>query len=280
MNRLILTVVFACCFTLATELAPMFESIEARSGTAGDPLLVLVGDSRRAFANQFFSMADRYFHSGYYPTIFDARKKGAANHLDVAVHEEPGAKPEADDDDNFMGKPRDKIEEFGRNFIPTVHTHLTGQSAEEILPWLKLSAEMDPKRIDTYVTASFWLRTQLNQPKEAERFLREGLRANPDSYEILLELGRVDFYSRSAPEVARNIWNEALEKWQAQEKAGLKPDPAGRDEILGEFVREDEKVGNLQQLLADLEELKKDSIGTGSLEKYIEDVKERIAHPQ
>ena len=30
-----------------------------------------MGDSRRLFANQFFVEADVYFHSGYYPTIFD-----------------------------------------------------------------------------------------------------------------------------------------------------------------------------------------------------------------
>jgi len=31
----------------------------------------LLGDGRRLFANHFFIMADVYFHSGYYPSVFD-----------------------------------------------------------------------------------------------------------------------------------------------------------------------------------------------------------------
>ena len=150
--------------------------------------------------------------------------------------------------------------------------------AREILPWLKLSAEMDPKKIDTYITAAYWLRTRLNLPDEAEQFLRQGLSANPDSYEIPLELGRVYFYNKKSPEVARVLWAEALRKWRQQQRAGKNPDPNGQEEILGEIVRYDEQKGDLKQLLADLEELKAHSVGTGSLEKYIEEVKAKLAH--
>jgi tetratricopeptide (TPR) repeat protein len=282
MIRLALLLVFVCCFTLATQLAPVFESLKAGSRESGNPLLVLVGDSRRLFANQFFVMADVYFHSGYYPTIFDARKKEGPSHLDVASHEEAGgdrpAHQEPDDDDSFLGKPKDWIEQFGRNFFPTVHTHLEGPNAREIMPWLKLSAEMDPKRIDTYVTASYWLRTRLDKPAEAEQFLREGLRANPDSHEILLELGRVYYYNKKDPRVARNIWELALNKWRRQDQAGENPNPHVQEEILGELVRDDQQSGNLKQLLADLEELEKTSSSKGTLDKEIQDVKARLAH--
>ena len=102
-----------------------------------------------------------------------------------------------------------KTERLDRAVWPELFPHrpyaFGRPNAREILPWLKLSAEMDPKRIDTYVTASYWLRTRLDKPDEAEQFLREGLRANPDSYEILLELGRVYFYNKNNSRVARNI---------------------------------------------------------------------------
>jgi tetratricopeptide (TPR) repeat protein len=277
-----LLLVFVCCFTLATRLAPVFESLQARSGSSTSPLLALMGDSRRLFANQFFAMADVYFHSGFYPTIFDARKKEGPTHLDVASHDELGetkaGQAEPDEDDNFMGKPKDWIEEFGRNFFPTKHTHLSGMNAREILPWLKLSAEMDPNRIDTYVTAAYWLRTTLNKPNEAEEFLREGLRANPDSYEIYLELGRVYHYGKKEPGMARNIWELALKNWREQDQARKKPDPKVEEEILGELVRDDEQSGNLKQLLADLEDLAKVSPRKGALEKYIGEVKAKLAH--
>ncbi len=280
MTRLLLLLLFTCCFTLATALAPAFQKMADKSGEAASPLLALLGDSRRLFANQFFTMADEYFHSGFYPTIFDHRKTGAESHLDVATHETDATTKGAaheDDDDNFMGPPRDAFEAFGRHFIPTVHTHLETKNVREILPWLKLSAELDPNRIDTYVTASYWLRTRLTNYSQAEDFLRQGLRANPDSYEIYLELGRVYFSGAGNIVMARNLWEIGLRKWQEQEAAGKTPDPHVRDELLGELVRDDEKSGNLRELLEDLEALDKTSPGKVEVEKYISEVKQKLA---
>jgi len=234
------------------------------------------------FANQFFVMADVYFHSGYYPTIFDARKKEGPSHLDVAEQEggdtARSGRKMVEDDEKFMGTPRDWIERFGRNFFPTVHTHLQGDTAREIMPWLKLSAEMDPHRINTYVTAAYWLRTRLDKPIEAAQFLREGLRANPDSHEILLELGRVYFYNEKNPRAARIIWELALDKWRRQNLAGENPDPRAQQEILAELVREDQQSGNLKQLLADLEGLEKATPMKATLDKEIQEVKAKLAH--
>src|SRR5437667_4857091 len=66
-----------------------------------------------------------------------------------------------------------------------------GESSDvrEILPWLRLSAELDPNSVRTYTVAAYWLRERMGKVAEAEQFLREGLRANPGSYAILFELG-------------------------------------------------------------------------------------------
>src|SRR5437588_9986821 len=88
---------------------------------------------------------------------------------------------------NFLGAPRDWVERFGRHFMITEHTHLQGGNEREILPWLRVSAELDPHRIDTYTVASYWLRSSLGKVDEAEQFLREGLRQNPGSYELWYE---------------------------------------------------------------------------------------------
>lgn len=282
MTKLLLSLIFVCCATLATALGPAFQTLAARGGNSASPLLALVGDSRRLFANQFFVMADVYFHSGYYPTIFNKTQKEQSSRLDVT--EQSDAKPSKsgrhevkDDDDSFLGPPRDWIEAFGRHFFPTVHTHLDGGDAREIMPWLKLSAEMDPNRIETYVTAAYWLRTRLNKPDDAEQFLRQGLRANPDSYEILLELGRV-YNDKKNYRVARNIWELALGKWNQQDKAKLEPDPHAREEILGELVRDDQRAKDDPQLLIDLEALEKVAAGKAVLDKQIQEVKARLAH--
>jgi tetratricopeptide (TPR) repeat protein len=276
MIRLGLLLLFTCAFTLATTLGPYFSRLEHTGDSSSSMLAVLMGDSRRMFANEFFAMADAYFHSGFYPTIFDKQEEG---HEHLTEHHEEGEADHDEDEPSFLGQPRDWVDRFGRHFYPTVHTHLHGGNEREILPWLKLSADLDPQRTETYITASYWLRTTLNKPAEAEQFLRQGLRANPDGYDLLLELGRVYFYSRHDPRVARNIWELSLGKWNRLQAQGLKPDPHDYEEIRGELVRADEQLGDQQQLLADLEALIQVSHSQETLQLYIDKVKQKLAHP-
>src|SRR4051812_3792589 len=67
MPRLILALLLVCCFTIATELEPWFQNWNAPRNGSASVLQMLLGDSRRLFANHFFAKADAYFHSGYYP---------------------------------------------------------------------------------------------------------------------------------------------------------------------------------------------------------------------
>ena len=50
------------------------RSFKPGAGSRASPAIFstsLLGDSRRMFANSFYVKADEYYHSGYYPTIFD-----------------------------------------------------------------------------------------------------------------------------------------------------------------------------------------------------------------
>jgi hypothetical protein len=275
----VMVLLLVCCATLATALEPAFRSWHNTESSSASVLVALMGDSRRLFAHQFFAMADAYFHSGFYPTIFDGQKPGTESDLKEESHAKSSDAKEHEEESSFLGPPKDWIDRFGRNFYPTVHTHLHGGNEREMLPWLKLAAEMDPHEIDPYLTASYWLRTSLHKPDEAEHFLREGLAANLDSYEILLELGRIDFYNRTNTRVARNLFEVALQKWRLQDAAGAKPDPMAYDEILGEIIRTDRAQGNLQQQLADLEELIKVARGKGSLQTQIDELKAKLREP-
>src|SRR5262245_44780493 len=60
----------AACFSLATALQPRATAWSSR-GDSGSILKVLLGDGLRLFADYFFEKSDVYFHSGYYPSIFD-----------------------------------------------------------------------------------------------------------------------------------------------------------------------------------------------------------------
>jgi tetratricopeptide (TPR) repeat protein len=277
MIRLLVLLMFASCFTLATILQPQFEQLRLRNTADAGVMEELLGDSRRLFANHFFTMADAYFHSGFYPGIFDAPRLEEESPLTSEHNEhEEEHHHHHHETSTFLLPPVDWIERFGRHFIPNQHTHLEGANSREFLPWLRLSADMDPRRVQTYLTASYWLRAEMNRPTEAEAFLREGLRANPDSYEILFELGKVYNDNKKDPRTARNIFSLAVRKWERQEAAGLKPDPPTHVEILGEMVRVDEEQNDLNNWLADLQALEKVTANPKAVQTSIEQVKAKL----
>jgi tetratricopeptide (TPR) repeat protein len=272
----ILVLLLAACFSMATVLQERVSDWSKR-GESDNVLKVLLGDGRRLFANQFFVQADVSFHSGYYPSIFDqARAPKDTGHL-TAKEGEP-AEEEHEKQMNFLGPPRDWIERFGRHFVITEHTHLQGSHESEILPWLKLAAELDPQKIETYTVAAYWLR-DLGKAKEAERFLREGLLNNPESYEILLELGRLYHEDNHDPARARKIWDLALRRWSEQETAGKKPDLIELDQIAVNLSHLEEKEGNFTRAIQLLELSKKASPHPEALQQQIDELKQKLAVP-
>jgi len=267
-------------FSLSTWLQPWFHRWSGNRSKSSDLLSVALGDSRRLFAKHFYVKADAYFHSGYYPTIFDAQSQGDSLHMSAGEAHEENA--------DFLGAPRDWIDRFSRHFFASQHRHLgeeAGHHGEahhdsegeqrELLPWLKLSAQLDPERPETYVVAAFWLRSQLNNPQQAEEFLREGLQANPGHYEILFELGRIYDENRKDPVRARNVWELALKDWHARDAAGAKPQFLVYDEILGHLARLEEQQKNYAQAIVYLEELKLVSPNPLQIGKWIEELKQK-----
>jgi len=218
---LILLLLAAACFSLSTILQPRATLWSGRHDS-GNVLKVLLGDGRRLFANHFFVKADVYFHSGYYPSVFDQAQAPKDSHH-MTSKEGSQTEEEHEKAMNFLRPPKDWIERFGRHFLITEHTHLAGGNEREILPWLRLSAELDPQRVETYTVAAYWLRN-MGKISEAEQFLHEGRRANPDSPEILFELGRLYYESEHDAARSRNVWELALRKWTAHEYGQKEPD--------------------------------------------------------
>jgi tetratricopeptide (TPR) repeat protein len=264
----------AAGFSLASVLQERASSWSKR-GESDNVLNVLLGDGRRLFANHFFVQADVSFHGGYYPSIFDqASVPKDTSHL-TAKEGEPAAE-EHEKQMSFLGPPRDWIERFGRHFIVTEHTHLEGNNKSEILPWLKLSAELDPQKIETYTVAAYWLR-DLGKVKEAERFLREGLLKNPESYDILFELGRLYYENNHDAARARKIWDLALRRWSEQETAGKKPDLLKLSQIAINLAHLEEVEGNLARAIQLLELCQKGSPNPEALQKQIDELKQKLA---
>ncbi|KAF0177844.1 MAG: Uncharacterized protein FD161_2288 [Limisphaerales bacterium] len=243
----------------------------------GSVFALLLGESRRAFADQVFLKADAYFHQGYYPSVFDLALPDGKTHM--------AKETEGHDHDDHSHTPsereyRDWLERFGSHFYPAEHRHMEKfGDAREILPWLRLSAELDPHRVDTYTVAAYWLRERLNKVNDAEAFLRDGLRANPGSYEILFELGRL--YAENNRDVprARAVLELAIEKWLRQEAGKPNPDELAYGHILAQLAALEERTGNLPQAINHFTRLKRVSPAPDTVQKRIEELQTKLSRP-
>jgi tetratricopeptide (TPR) repeat protein len=291
---LLLAALLIFCFGLAADLQPQFQSLEYGRKQSDNFFNLLLGDSSRIFANSFFVKADAYYHSGFYPTIFDNNSAFQTPHIAEdtgAVASHNGGAEET----GFMGPPRDWIDAFGRHFIPNRHTHLDeggptddlSKSSEvrEILPWLKLSAELDPENIKTYVVTAFWLR-RLNNVAEAEQVLREGLRHNTDDPQLLFELGRVYSESHHDTARARNIWEAALRSWARQEPGLPQADRLKMtnenfddrfmfEQIQTSLAQLEEKSGNPDAAIAHWQQAKLASPTPDDIQKHIDGLNQK-----
>jgi len=217
---LLLVALLVLAFGLAADLGPQFTAWPG-SRADGDVFKILLGDSRKLFANEFFVKADAYYHSGFYPTIFDNNEAFKTAHM----AEDTGAVSSSNhgEEENFMGPPRNWIDAFGRHFFPDRHTHLdqggpgddlsSSDEVREILPWLKLSTDLDPQNVQNYTVTAYWLRERMHKTDAAYQVLLEGLQQNPGSCEILFELGRLYAESDHDTNRALNVWSAAVRNW-------------------------------------------------------------------
>ncbi|MFM2082974.1 MAG: Tetratricopeptide repeat [Verrucomicrobiota bacterium] len=249
----ILALLFTGIFTLATWLQPHALTFNQSRKQSDNLLALTLGDARRMFANHFFTKADVYFHSGYYPSIFDQNRTNE-NHIAEAASSADHA-DHAEDEHEFLKPPRDWLEKFGRNFFNTEHTELSNDKAQEMLPWLRVAAELDPQQVEIYTVGAFWLREKLKRTDEAEQFLREGLRANPESHEILFELGRLFADGRQDYARACNVLELADRKLTTQETKTGGFDLLATRQILMALAKSETQVGLYPAAIAHLQRL-------------------------
>jgi len=292
----ILGLLLALTFSLATSLQPEARSWRTRTDEGG-LMGMLFGDGRRLFANHFTAKADQYFHSGFYPSIFDQRPEAANASPTPHVHDEncqhetagttghvddePGAEHDkhsveaCDEKTGGWDVGQDLIARFGRNFRVTEHTHLEGGQQRELLPWLKISAELDPHQISTYLVASYWLR-RTDKSLEAEKFIRQGLEANPQNCELLFELGQIYSVDRQKPDRAQHLFEMALTSWEAHEQPKEKPDLILLANIASHLSRIEEAKGQYQAAIGHLERARQASPHPEAIAKQIEELKVKL----
>lgn len=283
--KLVFALLISLAYTLGT--AVHLRAISSPdAGAADSAFKKLLGDGRRLFAGQFVEMADVYLHSGYYPSIFDRRDVKAPKAISgrTGDHEDHDHEGHHHDDHesehekamDFMGPPRDWLEGFIRHFRITEHTHLENGEEREVLPWLKLAIELDPQAIQTYTDTAFWLRKTLGNVQDAEEVLREGMRNNPQSYEILFELGVIYKESHKDLVKAEHIWTAALKLWDKQTAEAKAASMLSYSELTINLARLAADTGNAQRAIQYFELAKMASPNPEAIQKQIDELQVKM----
>jgi tetratricopeptide (TPR) repeat protein len=267
---------------MAAWLQPRREERLTQGARTDNVLASLLGDGRQTIADYLYVRSDIYFHSGYYPSIFDRARAEEEKDSDVSHPEETNAPPEA----GFLGPPQDWIDKFSRHFRPNRHTHLSGSQVAEMLPWMRLSADLDPHRIQTYIVASYFLRDYMKKPDLARDFLRTGLQANPNSPELRYQLGLVYFENLNDLPHAKNVWLGALRSWDEVELPKPLRTPTGEGErdtklhskIFDSLASEELQAGRTNQAIEYFKQAKVDSPFPAHVQKRIDELEGAMRH--
>ncbi|HYG21388.1 MAG TPA: hypothetical protein VEH04_01310 [Verrucomicrobiae bacterium] len=304
-SKLVLVLLLIACFSLSTLIARKGEV--SRSGPAAESFVaLLLGEGRMLFANEIFAKADVYFHRGNYPSIFEGGGRPKENHMageaqgEGVVHEAHGGhehhegdghehhdhagEPHADaiehaatEPESPAAGPSDWISRFRQKFHAADHVHLEKGAEREMLPWLKLSAELNPQSIESFTVAAYWLRSRLNKVDEAEQFLREGLRRNPGNPELLNELAWLKLENRRDPAQARNLWHAAMQRWFDTETGKEEPNNFLAERILGGMFKTALEEKRLDEAIHYLNLMKRFSPNPENIQKRIEQLQTQPA---
>jgi tetratricopeptide (TPR) repeat protein len=298
-------------FTLATAVESEFKKTTISRSDEG-AFTKLLGDGRRLFSGQSVEMADVYLHSGFYPSIFDEREKKGSKAIETeeddhaehkhdehgkCVHEEDHSAHKHDEHGNcdhgehvgsppdehdkamgFMGQPRDPLDAFIRNFRITEHSHLEKGEEREVLPWLRLAIELDPQAVETYAVTSFWLRKNLKRVEDARDILREGIRNNPKSFELLFAMGLIYEQEDKNAEKARNIWLAAKKFWEQQSSEAKEATLDAYGKITVNLGHLENEAGNLNLAIKYYELTKLTSPQPQAIQKQIDEIRSRMAN--
>lgn len=218
------------------------------------------------------------FSRNFFPTEhvhLDALGDGHDDH-DHDGDGKPDHAPEAHDHDHDHDHHHDHDHDGDGVQDHAAHEHDAedGGKVREILPWLRIAAELDPNRVETYLTGSYWLRQRMNRVAEAEEFIRDGLRANPRSYELIFELARIYHEHHHDAARARNLFQLALRYWNDSQRLAEEPDHFMLSQILIQLATLERKEGNPERAIQWLQELRKVSPFPESIDQLIRDTQE------
>lgn len=158
---------FVICFTVP-HLGVILDSNPTDSDLP--VFLKVLGESKSILSSFSILQADLYYHNGV-----------------------------MDKDHRYVEKKKGSVKSI--NFLPKIeqalkitdHVHLTEDQTKEIVPWLFYSTRVDPNNIQGYTLTAYYLAYKFNKAEDAINLLREGVKNNPESWEIYSEIGGIYF---------------------------------------------------------------------------------------
>jgi tetratricopeptide (TPR) repeat protein len=168
-----------------------------------------LGEARSMVSNVAILQADRYYHGGV--GHLDEHQCGKLWECDHDhEHDEKRLHVHEKEARSQCGR-FNVLMKISEQIELTEHIHLEGGQVKEIVPWLYYAARVDPHNILAYTLSAFYLADKLGKTDQAMAFLREGLRKNPDAWEINAEIGRIYFQYYKNYDAAAYFLNAALQ---------------------------------------------------------------------
>ncbi len=179
-------------------------------------LAAMLGEFRTSLSDLLFIKTERYLHSGvaYVPHLAEKvlSIEGGVQAMEAHQSEigEDDGHGHDHDHDHDHDHPHDHFhhEDLPESIIPTAEADYRGWIGEmhrrvkpwrdpklhhlhtdgtQLLPWFRMMTLSDPGYTRGYTVGSYWLKQ--HDPQEATAFLKEGLRHNPEAFELHLMLG-------------------------------------------------------------------------------------------
>jgi len=201
-------VIVLVCLTLVSLIAvriDIYNQAYAACHPKSDAPVFMrfLGEGRSIVSSLSVLQADRYYHGGieHLPDEHGESCSIVERNYKEHKHHEEHVLPEIN--------PFNILFHIYRAVGLTEHVHLHGDQMKEIIPWLYYASEIDPHNTQAYTLTGYYLCDRLDQVDQGIVFLREGLRKNPDSWEINAELGRIYFQYIKNYEVASKFLSRA-----------------------------------------------------------------------
>lgn len=177
MSRVVLLGSLVLLAGLCVLLARMPAEELPQRVSGDDALSVAFGGAKEAIGQAMFRKADSYFHGGI---DMDCPHD---NH-----HDEDSCESCVLQSNNSFPDPWRWINDRVR--APDVHTHLDGEKAVELIPWLWASVKANPRNAEVWTSAMYVAEKMLKDDALVRRILDEAKAKNPGNAEIAFAEGK------------------------------------------------------------------------------------------